>query len=79
MKGVSDMKIAFIGTGNMGGALIEGVCRAVDPTEVIIFDIDRAKRENLSRKTGCSTFLKCIILRTVKNRPDIPAAESVSP
>ena len=29
---------AFIGAGNMGGAIIKAVCRAVDPKSVTVFD-----------------------------------------
>lgn len=46
-------KIAFIGAGNMGGALIIGVCKAIDPQQVIIFDIDTVKAQSLAEKTGC--------------------------
>ena len=46
-------KIAFIGAGNMGGALILGVCRAIDPQQVVIFDTDTAKAQSLADRTGC--------------------------
>ncbi len=46
-------KIGFIGSGNMGGALICGVCNAIDPSEVMIFDTDTAKSKTLADKTGC--------------------------
>jgi len=44
---------AFIGAGNMGGAIIEAVCSGTDPENVIIYDRDRAKVTALSEKTGC--------------------------
>ncbi len=44
---------AFIGAGNMGGAIIEAVCRAVEPKDVLVFDRDSAKTKMLSEKTGC--------------------------
>ena len=47
-------KIALIGAGNMGGALIVGVCKAIDPQQVVIFDIDTQKTAALSEKTGCA-------------------------
>ncbi len=47
------MKIGFIGTGNMGSALIKGVCKNIDPDEVIIYDIDRLKTFSLAEKLGC--------------------------
>lgn len=46
-------KIAFIGAGNMGGALIMGICKAIDPQQVVIFDPDSEKTALLSQKTGC--------------------------
>ena len=46
-------KIAFIGAGNMGGALIMGVCRAIGPRDVMIYDTDTAKTNALLHKTGC--------------------------
>ena len=44
---------AFIGAGNMGGAIIEAVCRAVEPKNVFIYDRDIEKTGLLSKKTGC--------------------------
>lgn len=46
-------KIAFIGAGNMGGALVMGVCKAIDPSLVVIFDTDASKAKALAEKTGC--------------------------
>ncbi|MBR5521601.1 MAG: pyrroline-5-carboxylate reductase [Oscillospiraceae bacterium] len=46
-------KIAFIGAGNMGGALVMGICKAIDPEQVIIYDPDIEKTATLSSKTGC--------------------------
>jgi len=44
---------AFIGAGNMGGAIIEAVCRATEPTNVFVYDRDIVKAGELSAKTGC--------------------------
>ncbi len=49
-------KIGFIGRGNMGGALIKGVCKSVDPQQVVIFDIDAVKAVRLAEKTGCFVY-----------------------
>ncbi len=49
-----DKKIAFIGTGNMGGAIINSVCRAVTPQEVVISDINRDKAAKLAADLGCT-------------------------
>ncbi len=46
---------AFIGAGNMGGAIIEAVCRAAEPHNVIIYDKSTEKMLELAGKTGCST------------------------
>ena len=45
---------AFIGAGNMGGAIIEAVCRAAEPKNVFVYDRDTVKTAELSAKTGCS-------------------------
>ncbi len=45
--------IAFIGGGNMGGAILRAVCRAIPPEQVLLFDTDRAKAEALAAETGC--------------------------
>ena len=46
-------KIAFIGAGNMGGALVLGVCKVLDPQQVVIFDLNKERTAFLSEKTGC--------------------------
>lgn len=45
--------IAFIGAGNMGGAIIRAVCRVVPPEEVWIYDVLPEKSLSLSQETGC--------------------------
>lgn len=49
---------AFIGAGNMGGAIVEAVCRAVDPKAVAVYDRDTEKAEALAEKTGCTVALE---------------------
>lgn len=44
---------AFIGAGNMGGALIQAVCCSADPKNVTIYDKAKEKTEALALKTGC--------------------------
>lgn len=46
-------KVAFIGTGNMGSALIKAACRALGPEQVIVSNRTFAKAETLARETGC--------------------------
>ena len=49
------MKTGFIGCGNMGSALAVGICKAISPAEVIVFDRHMEKIEKISDKTGCAT------------------------
>ena len=46
-------RIAFIGAGNMGGAIVRGACKALEPSEVVIYEPNRAAAEALSAETGC--------------------------
>lgn len=48
------MKIGFIGAGNMGGAIIEGIINSgiAEPSEVIITDADTAKAMALAEHCG---------------------------
>lgn len=50
-----DKKIAFIGTGNMGGAIIRSACKIIDPKQVIITDFSSDKAAKLSGEVGCLT------------------------
>ena len=45
--------IAFIGAGNMGGALVRGACKALDPQEVVIYEPNEKAAAALSAETGC--------------------------
>ena len=47
------MKVGFIGTGNMGGALVRAACKAVDPGTVWIANRTEEKSAALARETGC--------------------------
>ena len=47
-------RAAFIGTGNMGGALIRAACRAIGPEEVIIADYQADKAAALAGELGCA-------------------------
>ncbi len=47
-------KAAFIGAGNMGGALIQAACEALGPEQVVITDHAYAKAEELAGKLGCT-------------------------
>ena len=45
---------AFIGTGNMGGALARAACRALGADNVVLTDHDHTRAEALARELGCS-------------------------
>lgn len=47
-------KAAFIGVGNMGGALARAACRAVGPDQVLLFNRTPAKAERLAEELGCA-------------------------
>lgn len=49
-------KISFIGTGNMGGAIIRSACRALHPSQVYITDYFQDKAEELAHEAGCQTI-----------------------
>ena len=46
-------KLAFIGTGNMGGAIFKAVCTETSPKDIVIYDADAAKCSELCSKYGC--------------------------
>lgn len=45
--------IAFIGAGNMGGAIVRGACKALDPGEVVVYEPNAAAAQALAAETGC--------------------------
>ena len=47
-------KAAFIGVGNMGGALARAACRAVGPEQVVLVNRTPAKAEALAAELGCA-------------------------
>jgi len=54
-SGAKDMtkKIAFIGTGAMGGAILRAACQGVNPEQVFLTDWAQEKAEALARELGC--------------------------
>ena len=50
-------RVAFIGSGNMGGALIRAACRAIGPDQVVIADYAKEKAEELEKETENSIVL----------------------
>ena len=47
-------KVAFIGTGNMGGALARSACQSLGGGEVVLVNRTLAKAAALARELGCS-------------------------
>ncbi len=47
-------KVAFIGTGNMGGAIVRAVCSTQEPQTVYIANRSIEKAEELAKKCGCN-------------------------
>ena len=46
--------IAFIGTGNMGGAMAKACFKVLDPSEIIITNRTRAKAEEIAEEIHCT-------------------------
>ena len=46
-------KAAFIGVGNMGGALARAACRAAGPDQVVLYNRTRGKAQALADELGC--------------------------
>ena len=49
------MRIGFIGTGNMGGALARAAAKALDPNSILLSNRTPAKAEALAAELGCRT------------------------
>lgn len=47
-------KAAFIGVGNMGGALARAACRAIGPDQVVLFNRTPEKARALAEELGCA-------------------------
>ena len=47
------MKVGFIGTGNMGGALVRAACKAYDPKNIWIANRTAEKSEAMAKETCC--------------------------
>ena len=46
-------KVGFIGTGNMGGALVRAACKAYAPKKILIANRTEAKSFSMAEETGC--------------------------
>ena len=48
-----EFTVSFIGTGNMGGALLHEACRRIDPSRIHITDYQHEKADSQARELGC--------------------------
>ena len=48
------LKYGFIGTGNMGSALLKAVCASVGPNNVAVFDKNEDKAKEVANSLGCA-------------------------
>ena len=64
-------KIGFIGMGNMGYAMLKGVLNVFDPDEILFYDVNSARMEQVSQETGvahvesnaeCANNVKYLVL-----------------
>ena len=62
-------KVAFIGTGNMGSALIKAACKSLGGEDVAITDHALDKAQALAQATGCTAY--------PDNRTCVQAAEYI--
>lgn len=56
LRGEKMKKAAFIGTGNMGSALVRAACRALGAENVAVANRTASKAEELASETGCQAF-----------------------
>lgn len=47
--------VAFIGCGNMGGALAQAACRAINPAEIVLANRTPEKAAELAQTLGCAS------------------------
>ena len=50
MTTMNEKKIGFIGSGNMGEAIIAGLCKSIGPGNIFVFDIDEKKLIDKKKK-----------------------------
>lgn len=48
------MKVGFIGTGNMGGALARAAAKAVSPSQIYLYDAFAEKADALAKELSCN-------------------------
>ncbi len=49
--------IGFIGTGNMGSALVRAACKGIGPQQVVVTNHTPAKAQALAKEVGCQVVL----------------------
>jgi len=60
---MENIRIGFIGAGNMGGALAKAVCQIVEAKNVMLADKSREKAFELAKTLCCSVTLPAQALR----------------
>ena len=64
-------KIGFIGMGNMGYAMLKGVLNVFDPDEILFYDVNTSRMEQVTQETGvthvdsnaeCANNVKYLVL-----------------
>ncbi len=58
--------VGFIGAGNMGGALIDAVCRTINPDNIAIYDKDEKKAQQKATSIGANA----VDIKTVASQCD---------
>jgi len=63
-----EKKIGLIGAGNMGEAIINGLSKKIDPTQLNIYDIDKDKSKLISEKNNTNL---CLTTNEIIEKSDI--------
>ena len=52
-----NMRLVIIGGGNMGGAILLALLKSasVPPEDILLIELDGAKRQKISNASGCNT------------------------
>ena len=82
------MRLTILGGGNMGGAILHALVKteSVTAEDILLIEPEEAKRQNLSKATGCATKAEIdetvrqyeLVLLAVKPQVATPAMEMLS-
>jgi len=84
---LNQLKIAFIGTGNMAAAIIRGLAKGEEKPEMFLYNRTAAKAATLAAETGsvfCDTLAEClapanVVLLAVKPQQMAEVLENIKP